>query len=207
MLEIILKRPVIPVIVIEDEDDAEPLAEALLEGGLDIIEITFRTKAAAEAIKRIRDKYPQMIVGAGTVITLDQAKSAIDAGVSFGLAPGLNSEIVKYFFDKDNLFIPGVMTPTEVERGLGLGCNLLKFYPAQASGGVKMLKALAGPYASQGIMFCPTGGINLNNMNDYLSLPFVNSIGGSWLATKAQIANKEWDVITNQVKAALEKCK
>lgn len=204
MLEKLLKQPVIPVIVIENAKDSEPLAEALLEGGMDVIEVTFRTAAAEEAIQRIRKAFPEMIVGAGTVITIDQAERAINAGVSFGLAPGLNADTVNYFQSKETLFIPGVMTPSEIEQGLALGCKLLKFFPAGAMGGVKMLKALGGPYANQGVQFCPTGGINLDNMNDYLSLPTVSTVGGSWLATKKLIADNNWDTITRQVKDALK---
>jgi 2-dehydro-3-deoxyphosphogluconate aldolase/(4S)-4-hydroxy-2-oxoglutarate aldolase len=193
------------VIVIEDANDAEPLAEALLEGGLDVIEITFRTDAAADAIARIAKSYPDMLLGAGTLLTSEQANRAIDAGISFGLAPGLNPSIVQLFDHANTLFIPGVMTPSEIEQGLMLGCKLQKFFPAGATGGPSFLKALAGPYASQGVKFCPTGGINLGNMNSYLELPVVSSIGGSWLATKQQIADNDWQTITRQVKEALEK--
>jgi 2-dehydro-3-deoxyphosphogluconate aldolase/(4S)-4-hydroxy-2-oxoglutarate aldolase len=139
------------------------------------------------------------------VVTPDQAKMCIDTGVGFGLAPGLNPETVKFFQKHDTLFIPGVMTPSEIEQGLSLGCNLLKFFPAGAAGGVDMLKNLGAPYASLGVKFCPTGGLNLGNMNDYLSLPIVSAIGGSWLATKQQIADKNWSAITRQVKEALAK--
>lgn len=146
-----------------------------------------------------------MLLGAGTVVTPDQAKMCIDTGVSFGLAPGLNPDTVEYFQENDTLFIPGVMTPSEMEAGLAMGCKMLKFFPAGAAGGVNMLKNLSAPYASLGVQFCPTGGLNLDNMNDYLSLPTVSAIGGSWLATKQQIADKQWDVITAQVKEALAK--
>ena len=129
----------------------------------------------------------------------------IDTGVSFGLAPGLNPDTVKFFQASETLFIPGVMTPSEIEQGLSLGLKMLKFFPAGAAGGVNMLKNLGGPYASQGIQFCPTGGLSLDNMNDYLSLPIVSAIGGSWLATKQQIADKQWSVVTQQVKDALAK--
>jgi 2-dehydro-3-deoxyphosphogluconate aldolase/(4S)-4-hydroxy-2-oxoglutarate aldolase len=205
MLKQLLQRPVIPVIVLENANDAEPLAEALLEGGMDVVEITFRTAAAAAAIENICKAFPDMLVGAGTVVTQEQAQRAIDAGVSFGLAPGLNPEIVSFFKKRDTLFIPGVMTPSEIEQGLALGCQLLKFFPAGPAGGVDLLKALGGPYASQGVRFCPTGGINFENMNDYLSLPIVSNVGGSWLATTRQIADRQWDVITSQVKDCLAK--
>lgn len=205
MLNELLKRPVIPVIVIDDANDAEPLAEALLNGGMDVIEVTCRTAAAPEALARIKKAFPEMLLGAGTVVTPDQAKMCIDTGVSFGLAPGLNPDTVEYFQENETLFIPGVMTPSEIEAGLAMGLKLLKFFPAGAAGGVNMLKNLGGPYSSQGVQFCPTGGLNLDNMNDYLSLPIVSAIGGSWLATKQQIADKQWNVITAQVKEALEK--
>jgi 2-dehydro-3-deoxyphosphogluconate aldolase/(4S)-4-hydroxy-2-oxoglutarate aldolase len=205
MLKELLKRPVIPVIVIDDANDAEPLAEALLAGGMDVIEVTCRTAAAPEALARIKKAFPEMLLGAGTVVTKDQAQMCIDIGVSFGLAPGLNPDTVKFFQAAETLFIPGVMTPSEIEQGLSLGLKMLKFFPAGAAGGVNMLKNLGGPYASQGVHFCPTGGLSLENMNDYLSLPIVSAIGGSWLATKQQIADKQWSVITQQAKEALKK--
>ncbi len=207
MLNKLLKRPVIPVIVIEDANDAEPLAEALLEGGMDVIEITCRTAAAGEALARIKKAFPEMLLGAGTVVTRDQAQMCVDIGVDFGLAPGLNPDTVRFFQASETLFVPGVMTPSEIEQGLSLGCKLLKFFPAGAAGGVGMLKNLGGPYASQGVQFCPTGGINLGNMNDYLALSVVSCIGGSWLATKQQIAEKQWSAITAQVKASLARAK
>jgi len=207
MLQQLLKRPIIPVIVIDHADAAEPLAEALLLGGMDVIEITFRTAAAAKAIERIRKAFPEMLVGAGTVVTMQQAQRAVDAGIHFGLAPGLNPETVEFFLKHQTLFIPGVMTPSEIEQGLRLGCQLLKFFPAGPAGGVGMLNALGGPYASLGVKFCPTGGINLGNMHEYLALPIVANVGGSWLATKQQIADKQWDVITGQVRDALANLK
>ena len=199
MLNELLKRPVIPVIVIDDANDAVPLAEALLEGGMDVIEVTCRTAAAPQALANIKKALPEMLLGAGTVVTPDQAKMCIDTGVNFGLAPGLNPDTVEFFQENDTLFIPGVMTPSEIEAGLAMGLKMLKFFPAGAAGGVNMLKNLGGPYASLGVQFCPTGGLSLENMNDFLSLPIVSAIGGSWLATKQQIADKQWDVITRQV--------
>ena len=205
MLNELLKRPVIPVIVIDNANDAEPLAEALLKGGMDVIEVTCRTAAAPEALKRIKKTFPEMLVGAGTVVTPEQAKMCIDVGVSFGLAPGLNPETVKFFQSAKTLFIPGIMTPSEIEQGLALGCEMLKFFPAGAAGGVNMLKNMAAPYVSLGVKFCPTGGVSLDNMNEWLALPIVSAVGGTWLATQKQIADKQWDVITANVKAALAK--
>jgi 2-dehydro-3-deoxyphosphogluconate aldolase/(4S)-4-hydroxy-2-oxoglutarate aldolase len=205
--EELTKRPIIPVIVIDDAADAVPLAEALLEGGVDVIEITFRTAAAADAISAIAKAVPKMLLGAGTVVTPDQAKRAIDAGVTFGLAPGVNPVTVETFKKAGILFVPGVMTPSEIEQGLSLGCKLLKFFPADQAGGPAFIKALAGPYQSQGIKFCPTGGITVDTMNDYLSLPIVAAVGGSWLATAKQIAAKDWKTITQQARDSLARVK
>jgi len=205
--EILRMGPVIPVIVIEDENDSEPLAEALLEGGLDVIEVTFRTAAAPAALERIIRSFPQMAVGAGTVVTREQAQRCVDLGVSFGVAPGFNPETVRLFQAGGVMFIPGVLSPSEIESAFGLGCTLLKFFPAGAAGGPKMLKALTGPYASLGVRFCPTGGVSVDNMNEYLSLPEVFAVGGSWIASKRQIAEKQWSVITRQTREALARAR
>ncbi len=203
MIERLTERPVIPVIVIEDENDAEPLAEALLEGGLDVIEVTLRTAAAPAALGRIIHKFPEMLVGAGTVVTREQARRCVDLGVSFGVAPGFNPETVRLFQENGVPFIPGVLSPSEIESAYGHGCTLLKFFPAGAAGGPKMLRALAGPYGSLGVRFCPTGGVSVDNMNEYLSMPEVFAVGGSWLASKHQIADGEWSAITRQTREAL----
>ena len=201
------RRPVIPVIVIEDENDAEPLAEALLAGGLDLIEVTLRTAAAAAALGRIIRRFPEMLVGAGTVVTREQAQRCLDLGISFGVAPGFNPETVRLFERRGVPFMPGVLTPSEIESAYGHGCTLLKFFPAEAAGGPKMLRALAGPYESLGIRFCPTGGVSVDNMKEYLSLPQVFAVGGSWLASKRQIAEKQWSVITQQTREALSRAR
>ena len=197
--------PVIPVIVIDDANDAEPLAEALLKGGLNIIEVTFRTAAAPDAIERIAKAFPEMMVGAGTVVTLEQARRAVDVGSRFGLAPGTDPETIEYFQQRNIPFVPGVMTPSDIQAAVKAGCTSLKFFPAGAAGGPTLLKAMSAPYASLGVKFCPTGGVSLENMNEYLSMPEVFAIGGSWLATKAQIAGKDWSAITRQVEEALQK--
>jgi 2-dehydro-3-deoxyphosphogluconate aldolase/(4S)-4-hydroxy-2-oxoglutarate aldolase len=197
--------PIIPVIVLDDANDAVPLAEALLAGGLNIIEVTFRTAAAAESIERIAQALPEMQVGAGTVVTPEQAKRAIDAGSKFGLAPGTDPETIAYFKQQGIPFMPGIMTPSDIQAAIKAGCTSLKFFPAGAAGGTKLLKAMAAPYANLGVKFCPTGGVSLDNMNDYLSMPEVFAIGGSWLATKAQIQAKDWGTVTQQVKEALAK--
>lgn len=199
------RQPLIPVIVIEDEDDAEPLAEALLTGGLDVIEVTLRTPAATAALSRILRRFPEMKVGAGTVVTPEQAQRCLDLGVSFGVAPGWNPATLLRFQHSGVPFLPGVLTPSEIESAYAHGCTLLKYFPAEAAGGPKMLRAVTGPYESLGIRFCPTGGVSLENMNDYLSLAQVFAVGGSWLATKRQIAEKQWSVITRQTREALSR--
>jgi 2-dehydro-3-deoxyphosphogluconate aldolase/(4S)-4-hydroxy-2-oxoglutarate aldolase len=198
MSEIFKTRPIIPVIEILNVEDAEPLAEALLKGGIDVIEVTFRTEAGADAIDRIARAFPDMLLGAGTVVTEDQARRAIDLGVDFAVAPGFNPRTVDFFRKNNVTILPGVQTPSEIEQGLEHGCLMLKFFPAGPAGGVGMLKALSGPYASLGVTFCPTGGIGIDNMMDYLALATVTSVGGSWVATKQQIANGEWDLIARQ---------
>jgi len=194
-----------PVLAIDDPERAVPLARALMKGGLDTLEVTFRTRAAAEAIRRIRAEVPGMHVGAGTLITRDQALSALDAGVEFGLAPGLDPKIIELFVEKDVPFMPGVMTPSDIQRGIELGCFCQKFFPAETSGGVAQLKAMTAPFKSFNLRFCPTGGVALDNMNRYLTLPEVFIVGGSWLATQQQISDGQWDRITEQVSASLAK--
>jgi len=196
--------PLMPVIVIEDAGNAKPLAEALLAGGLNIIEVTFRTEAAAESIRSITESFPEMLVGAGTVVTPEQAKQAVEAGSQFGLAPGTDTETISYFQQQQIPFIPGVMTPSDIQTAVAAGCRRLKFFPAGAAGGCGMLKAIAAPYANLGIKYCPTGGVTLENMSEYLAVSHVFAVGGSWLATPAQIQNQEWDAITTQVREAVE---
>lgn len=204
ILERILAKRIIPVVVLDSAEHAVPLAEALLAGGLDIMEITFRTEAAEESIKRISKRFPEILLGAGTLLEKKQVKRAKKAGAVFGLAPGLNPEIIKAAADVDLQFSPGVMTPSEVEQALSLGCKLLKFFPAEAAGGVNMLKSLAGPYAHTGVKFTPTGGITAENLASYLKLPVVAAIGGSWMVDKKLVNEGRWDEITRLTKEALE---
>ncbi|NNE23734.1 MAG: bifunctional 4-hydroxy-2-oxoglutarate aldolase/2-dehydro-3-deoxy-phosphogluconate aldolase [Rhizobiales bacterium] len=207
MIEHLANRPIVPVIEIANSRDAVPLAESLLAGGIDVIEVTFRTAAAADAISQIKQQVPDMLVGAGTVVSQDQIRRALEIGVDFGVAPGLNPGTIAAFQAANTPFLPGVATPSEIEKGLSLGCKLLKFFPAEASGGIAMLKALSGPYASLGVQFCPTGGVNLQNLQDYLSLPTVASIGGSWIATKQDIETGDWDGIATRASDALERAR
>jgi 2-dehydro-3-deoxyphosphogluconate aldolase / (4S)-4-hydroxy-2-oxoglutarate aldolase len=204
ILDRILAKRIVPVVVLDSAEHAEPLAEALLAGGLDIMEITFRTDAAEESIKRIAARFPEILLGAGTLLEKKQIKRAKKAGAVFGLAPGLNPDTVKAAKDAGLLFSPGVITPSEVEQALSLGCKLLKFFPAEAAGGVNMLKSLAGPYAHTGVKFVPTGGITAANLAKYLKLPVVAAIGGSWMVDKALIHEGKWEEITRLTKEALE---
>lgn len=196
-------KRIVPVIVLDHEEQAEPLAETLLKAGLDIMEITFRTAAAEASIRRIAKKFPQMLVGAGTVLELDQLKRAADAGAKFAVAPGLNETVVNAARDLGLAFFPGVMTPSDVEKGLSLGCRILKFFPAEAAGGVTMIKALEGPYAHTGVKFLPTGGIGLASMRTYLERPSVAAIGGSWIVEKKMIAARDWAMIEKLTREAL----
>jgi 2-dehydro-3-deoxyphosphogluconate aldolase/(4S)-4-hydroxy-2-oxoglutarate aldolase len=204
MIDRILAKRIVPVVVLDSVESAEPLAEALLEGGLDIMEITFRTAAAEESIKRIASRYPEILLGAGTLLEKEQMIRAKNAGAVFGLAPGLNPEIVRTANEAGLSFSPGVMTPSEVEQALSLGCKLLKFFPAEAAGGVNMLKSLAGPYAHTGVKFVPTGGVTSANLASYLKLPVVAAIGGSWMVDKSLVHAGKWDEITRLTKEALE---
>ncbi len=198
-----LLHPIIPVIVLDDETLAEPLAEALISAGLPVMEITFRTPAAEAALRRIAKTFPDILLGAGTVLNPEQALRARDAGAQFLVAPGLNPATVRAARDLGLPLIPGVCTPTELEAALALDCKLLKFFPAEAAGGVNMLKALSGPYAHTGLRFCPTGGITADNMRDYLRLPIVVAIGGSWMVDAKLIAARRFADITRLTREAL----
>lgn len=195
---------VVPVVAIEKADVAIPLIDALIEGGLPVVEITFRTPAAAEVIRRIAKERPKVIVAAGTVLTSANLEAAKASGVAFAVAPGLNPEIVKQALAIGLPFVPGVATPTDIELGLSLGCKYLKFFPAEALGGVGMLEALSAPYKHTGIRFMPTGGVNSTNLETYLKLETVAAAGGTWIAKKEDLANGKWDDIRNRCKAALK---
>lgn len=203
MLDRLAAKRIVPVVVLEDAKNALPLAEALLEGGLDIMEITFRTAAAEDCLRQIGSRFPEILLGAGTLLSVDQVRRARDAGALFGLAPGLNPAVVAAARECGLGFSPGVMTPGEVEQALALDCQLLKFFPAGVAGGPAMLKALAGPYGHTGVRFVPTGGITAGNMTDYLKLPVVVAVGGSWMVEKALVAAARWDEITRLTREAL----
>ena len=195
-IESFLKQRLMCITSVDRVDDAVPLARALLAGGLNVMEITFRTTAAAESIRRVRKEVPQMAIGAGTLLTVEQVQQAVAAGAQFGVSPGLNEAVLTAAHKNEMPFFPGVMTPTEVDRALNLGCKYLKFFPAEPAGGAAMLKALVAPFAHTGVKFLPTGGINTTTLPGYLALPQVAAVGGSWMAEKKLIAEKAWDKIT-----------
>jgi 2-dehydro-3-deoxyphosphogluconate aldolase/(4S)-4-hydroxy-2-oxoglutarate aldolase len=192
---------VVPVVAIERSEDAVELGRALLAGGLPCAEITFRTAAAEEAIRRISSSLPEIIVGAGTVLSVDQANRAISAGAQFIVSPGFNQKVVDWCLQNEIPVTPGVVTPTEIDMALDRGLKILKFFPAEAMGGIATLKAIAAPYG--GVKFIPTGGINPKNLADYLSLPAVHACGGSWLVTSKLISAGEFAEITRLAEEAL----
>jgi len=194
--ELFLKLRLLCITSLDRAEDAAPLAEALLAGGLDVMEITFRTAAAADAITRIRQRVPQMAIGAGTLLTADNVKQAVDAGAQFGVSPGLNEIVLQMARELRLPFFPGILTPTEVDRALNLGWKHLKFFPAEPAGGAAMLKALAAPFAHAGVKFIPTGSINAVKLPDYLAIPQVAAVGGSWMADRKLVADKQWSKIT-----------
>lgn len=198
-----LKHRVVPVAVIKRLDDAAPLAEALLEGGLPIIEVTLRTDCALDAIRKLRSEFPEMIVGAGTVIDTDNLEAACDADAGFAVSPGTNATVIERAHGRGLPILPGVITPTEVMRALDLGCDLLKFFPAESAGGAAMVKALAGPFAHTGVRFVPTGGINAKLAPDYLALPSVAAIGGSWFVDAKLVASGAFKDIARLTREAV----
>jgi len=194
--ESFLKQRLICVAVIDQPDDAVPLAEALLAGGLNCIEVTFRTAGAADSIARIRKSLPAAVVGAGTLLTADNVKAAVDAGAQFGVSPGLSEAVSKAACKNKFPLFPGVITPTEVMRALELGWKRLKFFPAENFGGINALKTLLGPFGHTGVKFIPTGGITAATLPNYLAIPQVAAVGGSWMAERKLVAEKSWDKIT-----------
>ncbi len=203
MLKELYSIGLIPVIKIENPDDAVPLAKALIDGGLPAAEITFRTACAAEAIKNITEAYPDMFVGAGTVLTTEQVDAAIAAGSKFLVSPGLNPKVTAYALSKGITMIPGCSNPSDVEAALELGLDTVKFFPAEAAGGLKMLKAMAGPYGQ--LKFMPTGGINADNIVEYLKFNKIIACGGSFMVKDELVKEKKWDEITALTRNAVAK--
>ena len=194
VLKTISKIGIVPVIALDDAKKAVPLAKALVAGGLPAAEITFRTAAAEEAIRAIKAEVPEMLVGAGTVTSKERLDRALAAGSEFIVTPGFNPDTVKYGIDKGALMLPGTATGGEMEQAMALGLEAVKFFPAEDNGGIKKLKAMAGPYRE--LMWMPTGGVNTKNMMDYLSFPQIIACGGTWMVKKDLIEGECWDEIT-----------
>ncbi|GAA9881316.1 bifunctional 4-hydroxy-2-oxoglutarate aldolase/2-dehydro-3-deoxy-phosphogluconate aldolase [Helicobacter pylori] len=201
IIEVLQISPIVPVVVIEDIKDAVPLAQSLIEGGIQIIEVTLRSSCALEAIELIAKNVPKMRVGTGTILNPTQLEQAQNRGAEFLISPGLTIKLLEYAKKKDMPLIPGVSSSSEVMQALELGYSALKFFPAEYCGGVKLLNAFNGPF--KGVKFCPTGGISADNMRSYLNLENVLCVGGSWLTPKNLIQNKEWDKITEICKRSL----
>ena len=200
MMQQLKKIGIIPVVVLNDASDALPLARCLMEGGLPCAEVTFRTAAAEESIRLMAKEFPDMIVGAGTVLTTEQADRAIGAGSKFIVSPGFNPKVTEYVLKKGVPMTPGVCTPTEIEAAMSLGLDVLKFFPAEPSGGLGMIKAVCAAYVKLQIM--PTGGINANNVRDYLKYDKIVACGGSWMVNGKLIAEGKFDEIENLVREA-----
>jgi 2-dehydro-3-deoxyphosphogluconate aldolase / (4S)-4-hydroxy-2-oxoglutarate aldolase len=198
--QIIGTLKVVPVISIDKVDSALPLADALIAGGLPIAEITFRTDVAADVILEITKKRPEVTIGAGTILTIEQLKKAVDCGAKFGVAPGFNPKIVEEALKHNFPFSPGVMTPSDIEGALSMGIKVLKFFPAESAGGIQMLKSLAAPYAHLGVKFIPTGGITTDNIHLYLDILQVLAVGGTWVAKSSDIKEGKWEQIKSNCK-------
>ncbi|MCR5008490.1 MAG: bifunctional 4-hydroxy-2-oxoglutarate aldolase/2-dehydro-3-deoxy-phosphogluconate aldolase [Oribacterium sp.] len=205
IIEKLEKMLVVPVVVLDDAKDAEKLADALVEGGLPCAEVTFRTEAAEESIRIMTDKYKEMLVGAGTVLTTDQVDKAVAAGAKFIVSPGFDPEIVDYCIEKKIPVLPGVITPSEAAQAVKRGLKVVKFFPAEQFGGLTTIKALAAPYTM--LRFMPTGGVSMNNLKDYLSCDKVVCCGGSWMVKGDLIRSGDFDKIARMTKEAVELAK
>lgn len=192
---------VVPVVVLDDAKEAVDTAKALLAGGIDVMEITFRTTAAPDAIKAVAENCPDMLVGAGTIITLEQCKRAVDCGAKFIVSPGFDETVVQWCIENDITVTPGCVTPTEIMAAMKLGLKVVKFFPANIYGGLAAMKGLSGPFG--GIKFIPTGGVSGQNIGEYAAAPYVHTVGGSWVCTKADITARNFDKITRLCQEAV----
>lgn len=199
--DVFSQGPVVPVLVIENVEDAVPLAKALMEGGIRVLEVTLRTAAALSVIEKIATELPEAYIGAGTVTNRDQLKAVTDAGAKFAISPGLTADLLAAGKEGTIPLIPGVSNISDLMKAKDAGYDHLKFFPAEAAGGVKALKSIGGPFPD--VTFCPTGGIGPNNFKDYLALSNVRCVGGSWVAPNEAIENKEWHILTELAKQAI----
>lgn len=198
----IKESKVVAVLVIDNAAHAVPVARALLRGGIGAMELTLRTAAALPALRAIKQEVPEMLAGIGTILTTDQVDQVVEAGAAFGVAPGMNARIVKYAQDRGLPFGPGIMTPSDIEAAIELGCRTLKFFPAETAGGLKHLQNIVAPYQHLGLDFIPLGGLSSKNMADYLRSPLISAIGGSWIAKKETINAEDWDTIEANAREA-----
>ena len=203
MMDAVIKARILPAVVISDSSGAVPLARAILAGGLNVLEVTFRHADAPRCIEKIRKEIPEMYVGAGTLLSESQVQQAIDAGAQFGVTPGFNPGTVRAARVRQFPIIPGVLTPGEMEQAMELQCSIVKFFPAEAAGGVRYLQAIAAPYAHTKLRFIPLGGISPENMNQYLALPMVAAIGGSWLTGGKVTGSHDFGRVTELVRQAV----
>lgn len=195
---------IVAVLVIDRAEDAVPLGRALLAGGVDAIELTLRTPAALDALREIRKSIPELLAGVGTILSTDQVTQVVKAGAAFGVAPGTNPRILAAAREAGLSFAPGVATPSDIEIAIENGCRVLKFFPAEPSGGLAYLKAISAPYAHFGIKYLPLGGVNEKNMAAYLADPLISALGGSWLAPRDKVNAGDWDAITALARQATE---
>lgn len=196
---------IVAVVIIDEPTDAVPLARALLAGGINTLELTLRTPTAFESLAAIRSECPEMLAGLGTVLTAEQVGEAVRRGAAFAVAPGLNADVVRAAAAADLPFAPGIVTPSDIESAVALGCRLLKFFPAEASGGISYLKSMAAPYAHLGLEYIPLGGLDADNFTRYLALDNVPAVGGSWIAPRDLIRKRDWEAITRNACQATEK--
>ena len=200
VLQRLANAGVVPVVVLDDAKDAVPTANAMVAGGIDVMEITFRTAAAPDCIKAVSENCPDMLVGAGTILNLEQCKLAVQMGAKFIVSPGFDAEVVSWCVENGIAVTPGCVTPTEITAAIKLGLKVVKFFPATVYGGLNAMKNLSAPFV--GIKFMPTGGVNAQNLSEYISAPFIHAVGGSWVCPKADIAAGNFEKITALCKEA-----
>ncbi len=194
----------VATLTVDDASKAVSLARALLAGGMDVMELTLRTEAAYDAIEAVKKQVPEILVGVGTVLRIDQLDRVVELGADFAVAPGVNPKIVEHASRVGIPFAPGICTPSDIERAVELGCQVLKFFPAEPCGGIKYLKNMAAPYSHLGLKYIPLGGLNANNLGEYLTCDMILGAGGSWIAPRDAINSGDWETITNSTRLAIE---
>ena len=202
MMQRLQRCGIVAVLVVDEASSVVPLCKALVACGIDCVELTLRTETALESVRLLREEVPEVLVGVGTVLRCDQVDAALKAGAEFAVAPGLNADVVLHAQDCSLPFAPGVVTPSDIESAIQLGCRELKFFPAEPSGGIRYLRTMAAPYAHLGLQFIPLGGLTADNMNAYLYDPIVPAIGGSWIAPRKLIQTQNWSAVIDNATEA-----